>query len=94
MPTTIRLRVRVAPRARSTNLLRRADGSLAARVTAPPTDGHANRALVGLLAEFLDLPRRDISIERGTRTRDKRIAVITDDPAALQAAVNRLGATG
>lgn len=94
MPTTIRLRVRATPRARSTDLRRRADGSLAARITAPPSDGRANRALIYLLAESLNLPRRDISIERGKRARDKRIAVTTDDPTALQAAVNRLEATG
>lgn len=94
MPTTIRLRVRATPRARSAALQRRADGSLAARITAPPTDGRANRALIDLLAETLDLPRRDISIERGTRARDKRIAVMTDDPSAVQAAVNRLEAAG
>lgn len=94
MPTTIRLRVRATPRARSTALRRRSDGSLTARITAPPTDGRANRALIDLLAETLGLPRRDISIERGTRANDKRIAVTTDDPSALYAAVNRLEAAG
>lgn len=94
MPTTVRLRVRVTPRARSTDLRRRADGSLAARVTAPPTDGRANRALIGLLAEIVDLPRREISIERGRRDRDRQFAVTTDGPSALQAAVNCLEATG
>ncbi|MYD92302.1 MAG: DUF167 domain-containing protein [Chloroflexi bacterium] len=94
MPTTIRLRVRATPRARSTDLRRRADGSLAARVTAPPTDGRANRALIRLLAEILDVPRRDIRIERGKTVRDKRIAVATDDPSALRAAVNCLESTG
>ena len=94
MPTTVRLRVRATPRARITSLLRRADGSLAARITAPPTDDRANRALINLLAEALNLPRRDISIERGKRARDKRIAVTTDNPTAVQAAVNRLGRAG
>lgn len=90
MPTVIRLRVRATPRARSTALRRRADGSLTARITAPPTDGRANRGLIDLLAETLDLPRRDISIEHGKRARDKRVAVTTDNPSALHAAVNRL----
>ncbi len=89
MPTTIRRRVRATPPARSTDLRRRADGSLAARVTAPPTDGRANRALIGLLAETLGLSRRGISIEHSKRTRDKQIAVTTDDPAAMPTAVNR-----
>ncbi len=94
MPTTVRLRVRATPRARITSLLRRADGSLAARITAPPTDDRANRALINLLAETLHLPRRDISIERGKRARDKQIAVTTDNPTSVQAAVSRLEAVG
>ncbi len=92
MPTTIHLRVRATPRARSTALRRRADGSLTARITAPPTEGRANRALIDLLAEALGLRRRDISIERGARARDKRVAVTTEDPSAVLAAVNRLDA--
>lgn len=87
MPTTSRLRVRATPRARSATLQRRADGSLAARITAPPTDGRANRALIDLLADTLDSPRGHISIERG-----KRVAVVTDNPLAVQATVNRLEA--
>lgn len=47
-----------------------------------------------LLAKSLDLPRRAISIERGKRARDKRIAVTTDNPTAVQAAVDRLQAAG
>ena len=90
MPTTIQLRVRATPRARSASLRRRPDGSLNARVTQPPTDGRANRALIELLAESLDLRRGDISIERGTRGRDKTIAVSTSNPASLMAALDRL----
>jgi hypothetical protein len=67
---------------------------LTARVTEPPIDGRANRALIDLLAEALDLPRRDISIERGIRGRDKRVAVTTDNPSAIEAAIHRLEAAG
>ena len=94
MPPTVRLRVRATPRARAASLRRRADGSLAARVTAPPTDDRANRALVALLAEALDLPRRNISIEQGLRARDKRVAVTTNDPSGLLAVVSRLEDAG
>ncbi|MCY3747779.1 MAG: DUF167 domain-containing protein [Chloroflexi bacterium] len=94
MPTTIRLCVRATPRAQSTDLRRLPDGSLAARVAAPRLDGRTNRALIDLLAETLDLRRRDVSIEGGTYARDKRIAVTTDNPSAVQAAISRLGAPG
>ncbi len=93
MPTTIRLRVRATPRARASVLQRRADGSLAARITAPPTNGRANRALIELLADAFSLPQRDLSIERGQRSRDKRVTVTTDDPSAVQAAIDGLKAS-
>ncbi len=94
MPAAIRLRVRATPQARSETLQRRIDGSLAARITAPPIDGRANRALIDLLAKALYLPRRDVSIEGGTRGRDKRVVVTTDKPSAVRAAVHRLEAAG
>ncbi len=94
MPAAIRLRVRAAPRARSETLQRRVDGSLAARVTVPPIDGRANRALIDLLAKALNLPRRDISIEGGSRGRDKQVVVTTDSPFAVRATVHRLEAAG
>lgn len=90
MPTTIHLRVRATPRARSATLRRRPDGSLNARVTQPPTENRANRALIELLAESLDLRPGDISIERGNRGRDKTIAVRTCNPAEVLAALDRL----
>lgn len=90
MPTTIQLRVRATPRAPSATLRRRPDGSLNARVTQPPTDGRANRALIELLAESLDLRQGDVSIERGTRGRDRTIAVRTSNLAGLLAALDRL----
>ena len=94
MPTTVRLHVRVNPRARSNALRRRVDGSLTARVSAPPINGRANRAVIDLLAKTLDLPRHAVSIEGGTRGRDNQIVVTTDNPSAVQAAVYRLEAAG
>ena len=69
------LHVRVVPRARSNALSRDAAGYLRARLTAPPVEGAANRALIALLAQRLDVKRADLEIVRGTRGRDKHIAV-------------------
>ena len=45
------------------------------RLAAPPVDGAANEALVAFLAEILQLPRRNISIVGGERSRDKRVKI-------------------
>lgn len=70
------LRLRVTPRAATNAIVGwRADGALGVRVTAPPVEGAANRAVEALLAEALGLPRVAVSVARGERGRDKLIQV-------------------
>ena len=53
---------------------------LRARVTAPALEGRANDALVRLLSNALGVPRRDLEIASGTRSREKavRVAGVSD----------------
>jgi hypothetical protein len=69
------LRVRVVPRAAHTALARDRNGVVRVHLTAPPVDGAANRALIELLANRLDLPKRAFEIARGERGRDKLVRV-------------------
>ncbi len=41
----------------------------------PPEDGRANEALVALVARKLGIPRSNIQIARGHRSRDKVLAI-------------------
>ena len=70
----MRLTVRVIPRS-SRNAIEWEQGVLKARLTAPPVDGAANDALVGLLAQRLGLPRRSISIAHGATSRQKIVEI-------------------
>lgn len=65
----------VAPRSATNRLDVQADGTLRARITAPPVDGAANAALLRLLAERLELPRSRLAIVTGETGRRKRILV-------------------
>jgi uncharacterized protein YggU (UPF0235/DUF167 family) len=69
------LRVRVVPRARANALTRDAAGTLRARLTAPPVDGAANRALLELLARALAVKRADLEVVQGAHHREKVVAV-------------------
>ena len=69
------LDVRVIPRAQKTGLAGERDGALLVRLAAPPVEGAANAALVEFLATALDLPRRNIRIVGGERSRQKRVAI-------------------
>jgi uncharacterized protein (TIGR00251 family) len=55
---------------------------LKARVRAVPEDGKANAALEKLVAKWLELAARDVTIAAGTASRLKQIRV-SGDPEAL-----------
>ena len=76
-PTT--LRVRVTPKAKSARIkLEHAeDGGIVCKiyVTVAPEDGKANKAVIALLAEALDLPKSSLIITHGLTNRDKTIEI-------------------
>jgi uncharacterized protein (TIGR00251 family) len=69
------LPVRAQPGARKAGVLGEQAGSLKVAVTAPPEDGKANRALLEVLREALDLKRSQIALLSGTTSREKKFLV-------------------
>ena len=67
--------MRLQPRARCDEIVGERAGSVVARVTAPPVDGRANTALVALVAKRAGVPKRNVTIARGQRSRDKLVRV-------------------
>ena len=74
MPSTD-IAVRLQPRARRDELLGMREGVLVVRVSAPPVDGRANRALCRLLARRLGVAPSRVAVVRGERSRDKTVRV-------------------
>jgi len=83
-PNGIIITVRVIPRAGRSGVAGTRDGTLLVRLNAPPVEGAANAELVEVLADVLDVPRRDVSIVSGATSKQKRVRVvgITADRAA------------
>lgn len=80
----MRLRVRLTPKAgRDAIEGWWTDGAgrsaLKARVAAPPEDGKANTALVGLLARTLAVRKSDVRIASGAASRLKTVEVDGDE---------------
>lgn len=71
----VRIAVHVKPRASKDRVLGERQGLLEVAVSAPPAEGAANRAVIELLAETLDIPRRDLVIASGHSSRSKIIDV-------------------
>ena len=71
----VRFAVRVQPRASRSAIEGVHGGALKVRLHAPPVDGAANDALVALLADALDVPRRAVRIVAGASSRAKIVEV-------------------
>ena len=67
--------VRVQPGAKKSAVGGERDGSLKVGVTAPPTDGRANAAVVELLRHWLGVKRSQVEIISGATNRTKVVLV-------------------
>jgi uncharacterized protein (TIGR00251 family) len=79
----------VIPRAPKTVVDGERGGAILVRLAAPPVDGAANDALVAFLAAALGLPRRQVTIVSGEKSRDKRVRIDGLDEASARAALLR-----
>lgn len=67
--------VRVVPRAGRSGIAGTRDGAVLVRLAAAPVDGAANAELIEVVAKAFDVPRRQVSIVSGDRSRQKRVRV-------------------
>jgi uncharacterized protein (TIGR00251 family) len=63
-------------------------GEIRAQISAPPTEGKANRELISFLSKLLGVPRSRIRIEKGAGSRHKQVTV---EGVAQEAAERVLG---
>ena len=86
----VRIPLRVVPRSPRDRIDGLRAGRLLVRVTAPPVDAAANDAVVALLADKLNVPRRNVQIVSGATSRNKTIEIAGVTEAALHAALSNL----
>ncbi len=74
------LAVRVTPRASRNEVTEiQTDGTVKVRLTAPPVEGEANKALIAFMAEVLGVAQTKIEIVAGETGRDKLLSVLDMD---------------
>lgn len=89
---SVRLTVRVKPRASRTRLLK-ADGlELLVALAAPPVDGAANEALLVFLAEILGYPKTGLRLVLGQTSKQKVVEVAGLDAAEVARRIGELTA--
>jgi uncharacterized protein (TIGR00251 family) len=89
------LLVHAQPGARRNALVGERAGALKVAVTAPPDQGRANNAIVGVLCEQLDLKKSQVELISGATYRDKKFLLrgVARDAVAAQLQ-NLLGDSG
>jgi uncharacterized protein len=69
------LKVKVKPGSRVDELTQLEDGTWLARVKAPPVDGKANAAVIGLVAAHFGVRKAQVTLKSGASGRLKLIQV-------------------
>ena len=82
--TSLRLSIRVTPRAARPGVGGRYGDALVVRVAEPAVDGRATEAAMQALRRALGVPRRAVRLVSGATSRTKVVEVDGADPAVLQ----------
>lgn len=88
-PGGVLIRVRLQPRSSRNQIEGLHENSLKIRLTAPPVEGEANRALMEFLSDVTGLKKSDFSISYGHKSRDKSVLAVGASIRALEAAFSR-----
>jgi uncharacterized protein len=75
------LRIRVQPRSSRQDIAAPVGDRLRVHLHAPPVEGEANTALLKLIAHHCGVPRKQVALIRGHKSRDKDLRV--NAPARL-----------
>lgn len=84
MSTPLRLQIKALPNAGRDEVVGRHAGALKVRTRAPALAGRANAALAEFLADHLRLPRRNVTLVSGEKSRQKSFAIAGLDEAELR----------
>ena len=84
------LRLHVQPRAAHDQVAGLQGEALKLRLTSPPVDGKANKAVIATLARLLDLPKSCLTLRSGLQSRTKTVRIENADEAQLRARLQTL----
>lgn len=72
---SVLLRIHVQPRAANNQVAGLQGEALKLRLSAPPVEGKANKAVLAYLAELLNVPKKALSLKSGQASRQKTIRI-------------------
>lgn len=71
----ILIRIHAKPGAKQNTITDITDDGVGVQIAAPPIDGEANTELIKYLAGILNLRKSDLSLDRGSKSREKTVLV-------------------
>lgn len=71
----VMIKIQAKPGAKCNNVTDISDEAVGIAISAPPMEGEANAELVKYLASIFELRKSDVSLDRGSRSRQKVVIV-------------------
>ncbi len=87
IPGGIQLAIKAQPRSSQSKILGPEGDFLKIKLQSPPLEGAANEALIELLQNFFSVPKKNIKIRRGEKSRWKWVEIQGLSPAKALARV-------
>ena len=81
--------IRLSPRASRDCVRGEHDGRIKITLTSPPFDNRANDHLKKFLSKILKVPRSDISIVEGAKSRNKLVRVLGSTPDLVKSLLSQ-----
>jgi len=72
----MKISVTVKPNKKENKVKKNADGTFEVWITAPPTEGKANKAVIQVLAKYFKVGKSAVSISVGAKGRKKIVEII------------------
>ncbi|MBF0177315.1 MAG: YggU family protein [Magnetococcales bacterium] len=85
------LPIRVQPRAAHEKIMGLHEGRLKVALHAPPVDNAANQALCALLAKAFRVPKSNVSVIKGEKSREKLVRITGATDAVIQSFKHQWG---
>lgn len=72
----VTVNIYVQPGAKHTEVAGFHGDAIKIRLASPPIDGRANDALLKYVAQLFDVPLRQVELQRGNKSRHKKVAIV------------------
>lgn len=84
------LRIHAKPGAKQNTITNISTDAIGVQIAAPPVDGEANTELVKYIAKTLQLRKSDVTVDRGSKSREKILLIYKDASIDIDRAIDLL----